>query len=405
MFADVFSAPQKALTWRNGVDIEILNEDRLRYWCEQIHLPEEAVTILARIAAQTAQDQALFNIFVSFYEKIANKGEWIRDGDAPFIDPLVTEKLGAEDTLFYLLAYLAVLPQAHAKYLLRGIDLAVFYATMEDIRTWLVHCHEVYGRWMFNQFHWVSNHLACELFRLGRMQYQLNPSEYGITALRRKTGLEYILLADPDLPLRADGYAFGAGDNPPVGNPWQPACEENDAGWRGYVVHPKGYVLPEERFFSRADWEVVLKKGDPLLNLHIPRKDRFQMEDCQDSLRQAFDFYARYFPEQPFKACDCHTWFFSPQLQQIAPADSNIVRFQREFYLFPFPGKLGFLWFYVFGEGVKDRASAPSQTSLQRAVLSWIDNGGEIFDLPGIMFHGPEAWGSQPYMRSFEAQD
>ena len=136
----------------------------------------------------------------------------------------------------------------------------------------------------------------------------------------------------------------------------------------------------------------------------FPRNDRFSMEDCQELLRQAFQFFARYYPERPFKACFCHTWFFSPQLQQIVPLESNIVRFQREFYLFPFAGKLGFLWFYVFGEGVKDRASAPDKTSMQRAVLNWIDNGGEIFDLPGVMFHGPDEWGTQPYMRRFEAK-
>ncbi len=98
------------------------------------------------------------------------------------------------------------------------------------------------------------------------------------------------------------------------------------------------------------------------------------MDDCRDSLRQAFQFFARYFPERPFQASACHTWFFTPQLQQIAPAESNIVRFQREFYLLPYKGSLAFLWFYVFGEGVQvnDRASAPNQTSLQRAVLDWL---------------------------------
>jgi hypothetical protein len=128
------------------------------------------------------------------------------------------------------------------------------------------------------------------------------------------------------------------------------------------------------------------------------------MEDCAESLRQAFQFFARHFPERPFQACYCHTWFFSPQLQQILSAESNIVRFQREFTLFPFAGKLGFLWFYVFGEGVKERAAAPSHTALQKAVLNWIDQGGEVFDLPGVMFHGPEAWGTQPYMRAYESR-
>jgi hypothetical protein len=384
------------------VNIEILNENRLRYWSGRIQLPEEAVAELALIAAQIEHDEDLLRIFRAFYEKTVLNGQWSRDDDEPLIDPLVTQKLGEQDSMFYLLAYLAAMPHAEAEYQRRGIDLAIFDETMQDIRTWLVHCHAVYGRWMFNQFHWVSNHLSCTLFRLGRMQYQLNSFEYAVKALRRKTGAEYVILADPNVPLRADGYAYGAGDLPPAGEPWQAIFEETEAGWRGNPVAPQGYALREVQFFARSEWELALQQGDTVLDMHIPRKDRFSMDDCQDSLHQAFEFYQRFFPERPFKACFCHTWFFSPQLQHIVTKESNIVRFQREFYLFPFAGKLGFLWFYVFGEGVKERASAPANTTLQRAVLDWVDHGGEIFDLPGVMFHGPEEWGTQPYMRRFE---
>jgi hypothetical protein len=387
-----------------GVDIEILNENRLRYWCGRIQLPDEAVIELARLAVRTQQNEALLNIFSAFYEKVVLNGNWSREEEDPLIDPQVTQLLGEKDSLFYLLGYLAALPHAEKEYLRRGIDLAIFDDTMQDIRTWLVHCHEVYDKWMFNQFHWVSNHLSCTLFRLGRMQYQLNAFDYAVKALKRKSGGEYIILADPQLPLRADGCAFGAGDLHPAGEPWQPVFEETESGWRGNPVAPLGYALREVQFFDRSEWDLVLQQGDTVLDMHIPRKDRFSMDDCQISLTQAFQFFQRYYPERPFKACACHTWFFSPQLQQIAPIESNIVRFQREFYLFPFTGKLAFLWFYVFGEGVKDRSTAPAKTTLQRAVLDWLDHGGEIFDLPGVMFHGPESWGTQPYMREFEAK-
>jgi hypothetical protein len=388
------------------VEIEILNQDRLRYWSGRLKLPEMAVNELERIAALTAQDETLRPIFQEFYERIAVRGEWEREAGESFIDPQVTAKLGQANTLFYLLAYMGGLPQAEKEYIRRGIDRAVFDATMADICTWLVHCYTVYGRWMFNQFHWISNHLSCDLFRLGRMQYQLSRLETGITALRRKSSAEYVILADPNVPLRADGYASGAGDLPPAGEPWQAVFAESETGWRGNMIAPRGYALRDVQFFPRSEWDLALQKGDTVLDLHIPRNDRFSMEDCQESLRQAFQFFARFYPERPFKACACHTWFFSPQLQQIAPPDSNIVRFQREFYLYPFTGSLAFLWFYVFGEGVKvnDRAAAPDKTSLQRAVLEWIDSGGEIFDLPGLMFHSPDEWGTQPYMRRFEAK-
>lgn len=383
------------------MDIEILNNDRLRSWCERIEIPDDAAAELARIAERTIQDETLLGIFREFYEKNAVRWEWNKGFDEFPIDPRVTEKLGEADTYFYLLAHMSALPHTEQHYLRRGMDLAIFDDTMSDIRTWVIHCREVYGRWFFNQLPWITHHLSLALFRLGRMQYMLNTFDYGVTALRNKASGEIVLLADPEVPLRADGYAYGAGDLPVTGDPWQPVFEETEAGWRGHLVMPLGYALPDPGVYPRSDWELALKKGDTVLDMHIPRRDRFTMIDCQDSLRQAFAFFPRYYPEQPFKAGFCHTWFFSPQLQKIAAPESNIVRFQREFYLYPFVGKLAFLWLYVFGEGVKDRASAPSRTTLQRAVLDWIDRGGEIFDLSGVMFHGPEEWGTQPYMSRF----
>ncbi len=145
-----------------------------------------------------------------------------------------------------------------------------------------------------------------------------------------------------------------------------------------------------------------MQKGDTVLDMHIARGASFTPAECQDSLRCAFDFFARYEPGRPFKAGYCHTWFFSPQLQQILPPESNIVAFQREFYLYPFAGKSAFLWAYVFGQKYPTPAGAPRDTRLRRAVLDWLEGGGEIFDLPGVMFHGPEAWGQQPYMRRWE---
>jgi hypothetical protein len=187
---------------------------------------------------------------------------------------------------------------------------------------------------------------------------------------------------------------------------WSPAFEARPDGWWGHPVSPYGCVRKEPQFLPYTEWELVLKQGEPVLDMHIPRSDPFTLEDCRDSLRQAFDFFQQQAPERPFTAAYCHTWFFTPQLQQILPPESNIVRFQREFYLYPFPGTPGFLWDYVFGEKVHSMAGAPRDTSLRRSVLDWLDSGKELFDLAGVMFHGPGEWGSQLYMSAWDrAQD
>ncbi len=399
------------------MDIEILNPERLRYWCAQIDLPTAAVAELAKIAAQVTADATLGAIFAEFHQQTALRGQWHSAWSPLPIDPAVQAALGSQASLFYLLAYLAAMPAIEQTYRRLGIDLAIMRATLQDIRTWLVHEYELDGIWTFRQFPWISRHVSCQLFRLGRMQYILTPFENGITALRRRSSGEICLLADPDLTLRADGYALGAGrshpnepyylaaSQPPLEDPgWQPPFEASAAGWQGCPVSPYGQVLKGSVFLPAAEWEVILQQGDTVLELHIPRKDSFSAADCRDSLAQAAEFFATYFPQRPYRASVCHTWFFTPQLQQLLPPGSHIVQFQREFSLIPYPGGPGFLWSYVFGEKVTSLATAPRDTHLRRAVLDWLENGGELFDLAGVRFHPPQDWGSQPYMRRWDAQ-
>ncbi len=397
------------------MDIEILNEDRLQYWCSRGDIAPQAADELAGVARQIVADNRLLEIFTAFHEATALRGEWMREWKPLPFDPYVESVLGKRTVQFYVLAYMAALPYTEKEYQRRGIPAGVFDETMSDFGLWMFYIYERTGCWGFDRFMWIWRHLVGELFRLGRLQYALEDFEYGIHAFRQKATGQVLLLADPDMPLRPDGYALGAGqaprgqdERPPkLASPlpegaWQPVFSEEAGGWRGHPVSPYGYALRREASLPRAEWELLLSPGDPVLDIHIPRYAPFTPAACQDSLRRAFDFFPSQYPQRPFKATFCHTWFFTAQLQQILPPESNIVRFQREFYLFPFPGGPGFLWSFAFSETEFDPATAPRDTSLRRAVLDWLGEGKELFDLPGVLFHSPEEWGSQPYMSEWD---
>lgn len=399
------------------MEIEILNESRLHYWCSRIDIPEAAVPELAKVSGIIQQDANLLAIFAAYHEQTALRGEWRSEWTPLPVDPAVAEAFGEQASLFYLLAYLAALPYVEQEYLRRGIGMDVFHDTFLDFRLWMLSYQDVHGCWGYDQFKWIWLHLAVTLFRLGRLQYRLGEFEGGVKAFRQKTSGQILLLADPDILLRKDGYAFGAGkvsglaglinlspstiaESSETG--WRPVFEIHEDGWRGNPVSPYGYGLREEITLPRNGWELILEQGDPILDIHIPRGAAFTVEDCRDSLKQASAFFPQQYPDKVIKAGFCHTWFFTPQLQQLLPRESNIVRFQREFYLYPHAGGPGFLWDFVFGEAYRDPSTAPRDTFLRRAVLDWLARGGELFDLPGVMFHRPDQWGSQPYMSEFK---
>ena len=390
----------------------MLQEDKLRVWCQRLAMPEEATEALAGVARLVNEDEALRTVFEAFHEKTAVRGAWQREWAPLASDPQVEAKLGNRITLFYLLAYMAALPYTERTYQARGIGMDIFADTMRDIPFYTIQAKDIHGYWCFHQFPWIWRHLSCELFRLGRLQYMLTDFSGDVKAFRnRKTGAVR-MLCGPSIDLRADGYALRAGksgingsrpaESEPDESPWHANLAESPAGWHGNLIAPRGNVLRESMFLPREEWECILTKGDTVLDLHIPRASNLTVEDCRASFEEAHSFFARIAPERPFKALYCHTWMFTPQLQSLLPPESNIVKFQREFYLYPFAGGPSFLWQFVFGDKYRDPMTAPRDTSLRRDVVAWLTEGKELFDLPGVLFHEPEKWGTQPYMGSWE---
>lgn len=384
--------------------IDVLNPERLAYWCSRLKMPAGAFEALAQVAAEVCASPELLSIFSAVHEATALRGEWHTDWSPVPFDPRAQETFNERTSLFYLLAYMAALPYAEKEYQRLGIGADIFDATLYDITFYTLQATDVHGYWRFDQLMWIWRHLSVKLFRLGRLQFMLIPYHGHATAFRHRQSGEIVLLCGPEIPLRADGWAQGAGggSNEPDENTWFAEYEESAQGWRGNPISPYGRAMRDPISLPAADWEKILSQGDTVLDLHIPRGKTLTAQECRDSFQQAYDFFARLWPDRPFKASFCHTWFFTPQLQTLLPATSSIVNFQREFYLYPNAGGPGFLWSFVFGEKYPDRATAPRDTSLRRAVLDWMEEGKALFDLPGVRFHPPEDWGSQVYMRAWD---
>ena len=147
-----------------------------------------------------------------------------------------------------------------------------------------------------------------------------------------------------------------------------------------------------------GEWEQVTA-GQPALWIHIPALGPLAHDLCGESLRAALGFFARHFPEWRFDGFCCHSWLLDAELEQFLPPSSNMMRFQREFYLFPVAMEADSLLDNIFDEVPEDMKRAPRRTSLQRAVSDHLLAGGSLRPSGGGCFLLREDfdWGAQVY--------
>ncbi|MFJ4683440.1 acyltransferase domain-containing protein [Streptomyces sp. NPDC088789] len=150
-------------------------------------------------------------------------------------------------------------------------------------------------------------------------------------------------------------------------------------------------LLGERRASVVAAAGIEAGPETPCLSVHIPDfSGPLSAAACDRSVALAREFFARYFPEEPYAAAVCHSWLLDGQLRQYLPAQANIVRFQERFQLVNTPDSdpsdhapVQF----VFGNPDLEIAGLPRRTALERAVGDHLRDGGHWYT-----GHGWFAW-------------
>ena len=95
-----------------------------------------------------------------------------------------------------------------------------------------------------------------------------------------------------------------------------------------------------------------IKKGDPVMEIHIPQGESLTPEGCADSINSAKGFFDKYFPEYSYSYFTCHSWLLDDDLKELLPENSGIIRFGNMF----------------------DKISADDSNALLRYLFSWDTN-------------------------------
>lgn len=339
--------------------------------------------MLADIANRIGHDPKLYEIYMEFYKNYIDSGYWTTVWEPLKIHSYVRELFGKEASLFYLHAALQRLPLTERKYAEKGISEKVFVETLRDIGVWVQHAYHLSGHYAIGNFSWIWRHLEARMFRLGGMQFMATPFSGVVKGFYNAKKHAVVLLCSEGMELRANGDMQGVCNKEKTTDGFVTSYAETDDAFIGNPVTPIGKGLKRQVKLDRKEWTKVLDKDDMMLDIHIPRDTAFDMESVKETCKQAKTFYAAYFPELELKGMICHTWLFTPQLREMLPPSSNIVKFQRQFYLYPTAGSERFLWNFVFNE-LTELKDAKPDTSLRKQVLRYIEEGKELFDMNGI---------------------
>jgi len=326
--------------------------------------------------------------------------------------PSLEGVLGEYDGAFYLLIALSGIPQARAFHQARSIPEQVALDTYFDTSLWARDYKARNGVWgvSCHVLPWLFNHLSGELYRLERLQFMQRPFRQKLRAFRNRVTHKVKVLSDAGVRFRGDGQIDGTGGISDSETGWTSRLLIDGDKITGTPIHPTGIALNREISLSLNIWEIILAVGDYILEVHIPAGSHMDFDACGDSFCQAVDFFPRYFPDRPFNGFCCTSWLLNTQFQDMVlgskfvnclPTNSNIVRFQREFYLFPIfsGGRSGFE--RIFGKDYKDLSKAPRKTTLQRAVLNHLQAGGYLRSGGGLLFAEDLNWGNQVYRKNF----
>ena len=132
---------------------------------------------------------------------------------------------------------------------------------------------------------------------------------------------------------------------------------------------------------------VTLKKGDKVINMHIPSSGSFSEKARMDSYQRAYRFFEKDFPEKTVPIV-CSSWLLYPGYRDILPAHSNIRNFMDDFsYIKGYNRKEFTDSWRIFGKDAgKPPVDLPRDTSLQKAFAEYLEKGGTPGVGYGILF-------------------
>ena len=135
--------------------------------CKALAFPDEACDTLSACHAAVMADPTARAIIDRVREKLFSSDPF----DGTQLSE-VSERLGIDVMVVHMVFLLHCAPDMRARYREMGLDDALFWDTLQDLRYQVMETKQVYGVWGEHAIWWEVDFFRCKRFALGRLQYE-----------------------------------------------------------------------------------------------------------------------------------------------------------------------------------------------------------------------------------------
>ena len=385
-----------------SLNMEFLSDDFIFQANKYLYLPDEALEAFSQVMSIIRKNEVLsrllwLNHYILFKSEI--EVETLKERNKvrfsfPELDIVTVTSMNVYNTgsglidignvnysfggMFQAILLISGLPRLLRFYKKRNIPEQVMIDTLSDIDIWMKDFYTKNGVWGLKEFWWIFNHFSGRLFRLGRLQFIKADFSGNMRVFRNKNTSRVISISETGIKYRTDGQVDGTNDVYDHHGAWVSNYSEDEKTIKGSPILPLGFAENKVVELCKKEWNEVLFKGSSVLDVHIAAGGKLSHQACGESFKLAVEFFNKYFPEIQFNGFMCTSWLLDPQFQKILSGDSNIVKFQREFYLYPVKSNDAQTFERVFGSKPEDIKTFKAENSMQKAILDYIEKGNHM---------------------------
>lgn len=313
------------------------------------------------------------------------------DGGEPQFWALYTRRraeleqaLGEDADCYLAYVYGLGFPRLAAIYRRHGYPRQVLADTLSDFDLRAKNYRDQQGgRAGIDDYRWLTRHMTATVFRLGRLQFVFSkPFVYGTRVYRNLRSGSLTAVAEAGLAVDRQGFAAAEGEfvtELEESTELAESVEAADGTVTANLVGPDGSILDQKVSLPAGEYVCVIRDGEPVIDIHIPAEgSRMSPQDAALSLRMAWAFAQRYFPEIRFRGFVCSSWLLSTEVEEILPEDANLVRFSRLFTRCAGQKRqheLIYSWIFGMGRNKRDFRLHEPSTTLQKGARRLLEEG------------------------------